>query len=121
MARSGTNSDICDTYSPGYDKNDPSYRNLILEVAGISEVFRVLSDETRTKIIYLLSVHELCVCDIADILNMSLPAVSHHLRLLRTMRLVKYRRDGKQAFYSLDDEHIVGMIDLARAHYNEDR
>ena len=111
--------DICDQFSPQYDRDDPRYPQLLLEVAGISELFKALSDETRTRIIYLLSRQELCVCDIADILRMSLPAVSHHLRLLRTMRLVKYRRDGKQAFYSLDDEHVIQLIEVAKNHYNE--
>ena len=113
--------DICDSFSPGYDKNDPQYRDLILSVSGISELFKALSDETRTRILYLLSGRELCVCDLADILEMSLPAVSHHLRLLRTMRLVKYRREGKQAFYSLDDDHIVRLIEVAKEHYAEER
>ena len=113
--------DICESFSPGYDPNDERYSQLILQVAGISEVFKALSDETRTKIIFLLSAQELCVCDIADILKMSLPAVSHHLRLLRTMRLEKYRRDGKKAFYSLDDDHIVKLIEVAKEHFAEGR
>ncbi len=121
MKDSGRNRDICDSFSPNYEPGDDYYSQLILEVSGISEVFRVLSDETRTKIIYLLSEKELCVCDIADILQMSLPAVSHHLRLLRAMRLVKYRREGKQAFYSLDDEHIVQLIQVAMQHFSEGR
>jgi len=111
--------DICESYSPGYRKDDPKYQRLILEVAGISEIFKALSDETRTKILYLLADGELCVCDLADILDMTMPAVSHHLRLLRTMRLVKYRRQGKQAYYSLDDDHIVQLIRLAREHFAE--
>ena len=115
------NSDLCDSYSPGYDGDDPRFKQLILEVAGISEIFKVLSDETRTKIVYLLADRELCVCVLADILEMSLPAVSHHLRLLRAMRLVKYRREGKQAFYSLDDEHIVELIEVAKMHFKEGR
>ena len=113
--------DICDSFSPGYDKNNPQYQNLIMEVSGLSELFKALSDETRTRILYLLFGRELCVCDLADILEMSLPAVSHHLRLLRTMRLVKYRREGKQAFYSLDDDHIVRLIEVAKEHYAEER
>lgn len=113
--------DICDSFSPGYDKNDTQYQDLIISISGISELFKALSDETRTRILYLLAGRELCVCDLADILEMSLPAVSHHLRLLRTMRLVKYRREGKQAFYSLDDDHIVRLIDVAKEHYAEDR
>ena len=113
--------DICESFSPGYDNRDPRFRELAREVAGISEIFKVLSDETRTKIIYLLSRSELCVCDLADILQMSLPAVSHHLRLLRTMRLVTYRREGKQAFYSLDDGHVSQLIEVAKDHFSEER
>ncbi|RKX75404.1 MAG: transcriptional regulator [Spirochaetes bacterium] len=113
--------DTCETYSPCYRKKPEYYQTLLMEVAGLSEIFKVLSDETRTKILYLLSDGELCVCDLADILTMSLPAVSHHLRLLRTMRLVKYRRDGKQAYYSLDDDHIVQLIRLAQQHFTEER
>ena len=89
--------------------------------AGISEVFKALSDETRTRILYLLAARELCVCDLADILGMTLPAVSHHLRLLRTMRLVKFRREGKQAFYRLDDDHILRLIEVTREHFGEGR
>ena len=111
--------DVCDEFSPGYDRSDPRYKELLEEVTGISEIFKVLADETRTKIAYLLLNRELCVCDIADILGMSLPAVSHHLRLLRNLRLVKYRKDGKQAYYSLDDEHINELIKVARDHHAE--
>jgi ArsR family transcriptional regulator len=112
--------DVCDEFSPGYDRDDPRYRELLDDVTGISEIFKVLADETRTKITYLLLNRELCVCDIADILEMSLPAVSHHLRLLRNLRLVKYRRKGKQAFYSLDDSHIDELIRVARDHHAEE-
>ena len=121
MNKTHTDHDVCEHFSPNYRPGDPYYSELILEVSGISEIFQVLSDETRTKIIYLLSEQELCVCDLADILGMSLPAISHHLRLLRTMRLVKYRREGKQAFYSLDDEHIVQLIKVAKEHFSEGR
>lgn len=114
-------SDVCDTYSPGYDPGDPEYKKRVLEVAGISQLFKALSDETRTRILYLLQDRELCVCDLADILGMTLPAISHHLRLLRTMRLVKFRREGKQAYYSLDDHHVVQLIEVAKEHFNEDR
>ncbi len=113
--------DVCESYCPGYRQDDPHYQELILEVAGVSEIFKALSDETRTKILYLLAEGELCVCDLADILGMSLPAISHHLRLLRTMRLVKYRRQGKQAYYSLDDGHIVQLIKVAQEHFAESR
>lgn len=115
------NKDLCDSYSPGYDADDPKYKLLLSEVTGISELFKALSDETRTKILYLLSDEERCVCDLSDILAFSLPAISHHLRLLRTMRLVKNRREGKQVFYSLADEHIVELIEVAKEHFAEDK
>ena len=121
MSTKSAKRDICDSFSPGYDKGDPRYQDLILSVSGISELFKALGDETRTRILYLLSENELCVCDLADILEMSLPAISHHLRLLRAMRLVKYRREGKQAFYSLDDDHIVRLIEVAKEHFSEGR
>ncbi|NLW08092.1 MAG: winged helix-turn-helix transcriptional regulator [Clostridia bacterium] len=113
------NNDICDSFCPSENLNDLKER--VLEVAGLSELFKVLSDETRTKILYLLSLKELCVCDIAGILEMSLPAISHHLRLLRTLRLVKHRREGKMVYYSLDDEHILHLIREALEHFAEGR
>ncbi|MFW6292911.1 MAG: ArsR/SmtB family transcription factor [Spirochaetota bacterium] len=96
-------------------------RETLVDVAGLSELFRALADETRTKILYLLSQQELCVCDLAHLLDMTLPAVSHHLRLLKTMRLVRSRRDGKQVFYALDDDHILSLIEIAREHYIDQR
>jgi ArsR family transcriptional regulator len=119
MQKNNRTDDICESYCPSYAENRAHFKNRILEVAGISELFKALSDETRTKILYLLAEGELCVCDIADALEMSLPAVSHHLRLLKTMRLVRYRKQGKQAFYRLDDEHVLNLIEVARAHYAE--
>jgi ArsR family transcriptional regulator len=112
--------DICDQYCPNCQEKD-RLREKLLEVAGLSELFRVLGDETRTKIIYLLSEEELCVCDLAELLEMSLPAISHHLRLLKAMRLVRYRREGKQVYYTLDDHHIVNLIHEAQEHYAEER
>ena len=112
--------DLCDQYDPTCNSKD-RLREKVLEVAGLSELFKVLGDETRTKIIYLLSEEELCVCDLAEILEMSLPAISHHLRLLKAMRLVKYRREGKQVYYTLDDHHIVNLIHQAQEHYAEEK
>ena len=113
--------DICDQYCPSCSDRVDFLKGKMLEVSGLSELFQVLADETRTKIIYLLSLQELCVCDLADLLELSMPAVSHHLRLLKAMRLVKYRRDGKQVYYSLDDGHIVELIRQAQEHYAEGR
>jgi len=96
-------------------------REKLVEVAGLSELFKVLGDETRTRIIYLLAECELCTCDLAEILGMSLPAVSHHLRLLRMTRLVRHRREGKSVYYALDDEHVLHIIREAQAHFREER
>lgn len=112
--------DLCDGFDPNR-QTSAALREKVLEVAGLSELFKVLGDETRTKIIYLLAHNELCVCDIAEILEISLPAVSHHLRLLKAMRLVKYQRRGRMVFYSLDDEHILNLIQQAQEHFEEGR
>lgn len=115
------NADVCGEYSLSCEASEESLRSSLLDVSGLSELFRALSDETRTKILYLLSQQELCVCDLAYLLDMTLPAVSHHLRLLKMMRLVRTRRDGKQVFYALDDDHVVALIDVAREHYIDQR
>jgi len=113
------NRDLCDAFCPSGSVEDLRHR--VLEVAGLSEIFRLLGDETRIKILYLLAHRELCVCDLASLLDMSLPAVSHHLRLLKALRLVKYRRDGKMVYYSLDDRHVLNLIREAQAHFAEGR
>ncbi|NMB95869.1 MAG: winged helix-turn-helix transcriptional regulator [Clostridiaceae bacterium] len=82
----------------------------------LAEIFKVLGDPTRIKILYVLSRTEMCVCDIADVLDMTQSAISHQLRLLRTMKLVKYRRDGKSAIYSLDDDHILQLFNQGIEH-----
>jgi ArsR family transcriptional regulator len=116
-----TQTDICTEYGLSAEEDVPVLRESLADVAGLSELFKVLSDETRTGILHLLSIRELCVCDISLIMEMSLPAVSHHLRLLRLMRLVSFRRDGKQVYYRLDDEHVVKLISVAVEHFREMR
>jgi len=86
---------------------------------GLSETFKVLGDQTRLKICLALARRELCVGDIAALLSLTESAVSHQLRLLKTMRLVTYRREGKQTYYMLDDEHIEALIRLGVRHVNE--
>ena len=76
----------------------------------LSETFKVLSDKTRVKILFALLIQELCVCEIAELLETTKSAISHQLRILRNTRLVKYRKDGKMAFYSLDDNHITNLF-----------
>lgn len=72
----------------------------------MAELFKALDDPTRLKIVNALIISEMCVCDIAALLNLTQPAVSHHLKMLRQIQLIKYRREGKVSYYSLDDEHI---------------
>lgn len=75
-----------------------------------AELFKVLGDATRVKTLQILVKRELCVCDIAAVIEMSQSAVSHQLRVLRGARLVKYRRDGKMAWYSINDKHVAGLL-----------
>jgi len=115
------NGDLCDSFCPSLEKSIAALKEKVTEAAGLSEIFKALGDETRTKILYLLAFRKLCVCDLAVILEMSLPAISHHLRLLKALRLVKYVRDGKMVYYSLDDEHILNLIREAQEHFAEER
>ncbi len=77
---------------------------------GLAEIFRVLGDPTRVRILHALAASELCVCDLAAILGMSQSAVSHQLRLLRSLRLVRHRREGRMVYYALDDDHIEKLL-----------
>ena len=88
-------------------------------VEALAETFRVLGDPTRVRILDALSGGELCVCDIASLVGISESAVSHQLRLLRGMRLVRHRRDGRQVFYALDDHHIIELLKQALTHVEE--
>ena len=88
-------------------------------LADIAEFFKVFGDSTRTKILAALSVSECCVACISSILNMSVSAVSHQLRILRQSKLVKTRRKGKEIYYALDDAHIGRIFGLALEHVQE--
>lgn len=85
----------------------------------LAATFRALGDPTRVRILDALSKAELCVCDLAGLLSLTESAVSHQLRLLRTLRLVRSRRAGRHVFYSLDDQHIVRLFDQGLAHVQE--
>lgn len=82
----------------------------------LSELFRVFGDSTRIKILYVLFESELCVCDIARLLNLTQSAVSHQLRILKASNLVRFRREGKTVFYSLDDDHVRSVLALGMEH-----
>lgn len=86
----------------------------------VADLFKVLGDSTRIKIICALFESEMCVCDIAALLNMSQSAVSHQLRVLKAARLVKFRKEGKVVYYSLDDEHVKMIFDLGLSHIGEE-
>ncbi len=85
----------------------------------LAELFKMFGDSTRVKILYALLESELCVCDIARLLNVSQSAVSHQLRVLKGGKLVKFRREGKTLFYSLADDHVVGILSQGMEHILE--
>jgi DNA-binding transcriptional ArsR family regulator len=85
----------------------------------LAELFKIFGDSTRIKILYALFEAELCVCDIAQLLKVSQTAVSHQLRVLKTNKLVKSRKDGKNVFYSLADDHVYSIINQGMDHINE--
>ena len=85
----------------------------------LAATFKVLGDPTRTKIISALLQEELCVCDLASLIGLSQSAISHQLRVLRNMNLVKYRKDGRIAYYSLDDDHINAILTAGLKHVEE--
>ncbi len=91
------------------------------DIKEIAETFKILGDVTRIKILRALSKRELCVCDITAVVGMGQSAVSHQLRLLRGARLVKYRKEGKMVWYSLDDEHISFLLAQSIEHVKHRR
>lgn len=89
------------------------------ELYDLAELFKVFGDSTRIRILYVLFEEELCVCDIAQTLNMTQSAISHQLKILKQSRLIKNRREGKQVFYSLADSHVRTIIAQGREHIEE--
>ncbi|MCM8778176.1 MAG: metalloregulator ArsR/SmtB family transcription factor [Candidatus Omnitrophica bacterium] len=89
------------------------------ELIKLVDIFKVLGDATRAKILLALSKDELCVCDIAHVLGLSISAVSHQLRMLRNLGLVKYRNEGRMVFYTLDNEHIMHLIEEGIKHISK--
>ena len=82
----------------------------------IAEFFKLLGDTTRAKILFALDQNEMCVCDIANVLNMTKSSISHQLAALRKSGIVKSRRDGKEVYYTLDDDHVKGLFELGIEH-----
>jgi ArsR family transcriptional regulator, lead/cadmium/zinc/bismuth-responsive transcriptional repressor len=113
--------DTCDVFHLDPAKVSALKTRLLSDesVGALTETFRVLGDVTRVRILDALSRSELCVCDIARLLSLSESAVSHQLRLLRGMRLVRPRREGRMMFYTLDDQHIVRLFEQGLEHVEE--
>jgi DNA-binding transcriptional ArsR family regulator len=91
------------------------------DVASLSEIFKALGDPTRLRLLTSLGQGELCVCDLASLAGISESATSHQLRLLRALRLVRARRDGRMVYYRLDDDHVVGLVAQGLQHVGESR
>lgn len=89
------------------------------ELYDLAELFKVFGDSTRIRILFVLFEAEVCVCDLAEALQMTQSAISHQLRILKQNKLVKSRREGKSVFYSLADEHVRSIIDQGREHIRE--
>ena len=85
----------------------------------LADLFKTFGDSTRIKILYALFEGELCVCDLATILKLSQPAISHQLKVLKDAKLVKFRREGKVIFYSLDDDHVRSILSIGMNHIEE--
>ena len=89
------------------------------ELYDLAELFKIFGDSTRIKILFALHESEVCVCDLAEVLNMTQSAISHQLKILKQAKLVKSRREGKSVFYSLADEHVHSIIAQGREHIEE--
>jgi len=120
-ATRGVDSDVCAVFIADPAKVERVRAGLIggRQVTALAETFRALGDPTRVRILDALSQDELCVCDLATLLGLSESAVSHQLRLLRTLRLVRVRRDGRMMIYALDDQHIVTLFRQGLRHVDE--
>lgn len=110
--------DRCESHTIDQRRVEETKRKLLDDqvYAGLAETFAALADSNRAKIIYSLIGQELCVCDIACVVGISESAVSQHLRILRTLRLVKQRKDGRMMYYSINDDHIQTLLDVCLEH-----
>lgn len=109
---------ICDCVAIDKEKVEKVIENSLPndDITSLSNLFKVLGDNTRMRIITSLAQEELCVCDLAVVLNMTKSAVSHQLKKLKDERQVKSRKEGKNVYYSLDDNHIVDIVRKALEH-----
>lgn len=114
---------VCDEMCPHWNKIDEVKIQEITrgETQELAEIFKLFADETRLRIVCCLLTEELCVCDLTELLELNQSTVSHQLQLLRNSKLVKYRREGKQIFYSLQDAHIEKIIKMTIDHIREEK
>lgn len=109
--------DACIIHADAVDRVKASAKELEGNtIIRLSDIFKVMGDPTRLRIIHALSSGEMCVCDIAASLGMEHSAISHQLRILRNMRVVKFRKQGKEAIYSLDDSHVLELFNEGLEH-----
>jgi ArsR family transcriptional regulator len=115
--------DICEVFCINKEAVDNVRAQMLHPtlVADIAEIFKVLGDSTRMKLLYALAQRELCVCDLSAVLGMTQSAISHQLRVLRSARLVRYRKAGKIVYYTLADAHVTQFIDVGVDHAREPR
>lgn len=116
-----SNKDTCDVYSYDEDKVNQIQSELENEdIKSVAKLFKAIAEENRAKITFaLLNADELCVCDIANVIGVTVANVSHHLRTLHNAGIVKFRKEGKLAFYSLDDDHVKTLFMNALEHGKE--
>lgn len=113
--------DTCEIYCYDEEKVNRIQGNLqTVDISSVAQMLKAIADENRAKITYALCQDdELCVCDIANIIGVTVANASHHLRTLHKQGIVKFRKEGKLAFYSLDDEHVRQIMMIALAHKKE--
>lgn len=114
--------DICEVFNPDNQVVEVMKEKELADevVYDLAELFKTMGDPTRIKILYALKERELCVCDLSELLNMSSSAISHQLRVLRNNKLVKYRKEGRSVYYSLDDDHVMCLFGQGLEHVLED-
>jgi len=115
--------DICEVFNPNQEiveimKDNKLEEDVVYELA---ETFKTIGDPTRIKILYALKERKLCVCDLSELLEMSSSAISHQLRVLRNNKLVKFRKEGRSVYYSLDDDHVLSLFGQRLQHVLERR
>lgn len=115
--------DICEVFNPNNQVVKVMKEKTLNEkvVHELAELFKTMGDPTRIKILYALKERELCVCDLSELLEMSSSAISHQLRVLRNNKLVKYRKEGRSVYYSLDDDHVMCLFGQGLEHVLEDK